>query len=323
MADPPAVSVCMPVYNAETTIRETLQSVWDQSFDDFEVVLVDDASTDNTPEILRENAHPRLRIYRNQVNMRSSATANRCLNLARGRFVKFLDSDDMLAPRCLATMAEVLSENPQVGLVFSRRSLLLDDPDDPGAQEWSRSYDRVHENFERLERINDGQALLRQWISSGLAANWVGEPVTVMVRRDVLTCTGGFNANIRQNFDMDLWVRTMAVADVAFVDEPLAIYRVRRGSITDDNKREDLDWLDRLWTLEGLMALDGIARAMPELPRKWRSARRMALRSLRETLEKRPEQRATKLRDASAYASWRLRHLVDRSARPFGQISPP
>ena len=118
----PTVSVCIPAYNNERTIGTALESVWNQTFEDFEVIVTDDCSTDSTPAVLDAQALPRLRVLRNRRNAGAPANGNRALAHARGRLVKFLDADDVLFADCVARMVELAETRPDLGMVFSRRS---------------------------------------------------------------------------------------------------------------------------------------------------------------------------------------------------------
>ena len=107
-------------YNSEKTIVEALDSVWAQTFDDLEVIVADDCSTDATPAILAAQSDPRLRVLRNPRNLRAPGNGNRAIAQARGRLIKFLDADDALLPDCIARMVELAEAAPEVGMVFCR-----------------------------------------------------------------------------------------------------------------------------------------------------------------------------------------------------------
>src|SRR5688500_14630360 len=125
VSEVPRVSVCMPVYNAEAVLQTTLDTVWKQSFSDFEVVAVDDGSTDGTSAILHGDR--RIRTTRNPRNLGASATANRAIRHAQGEFVNYLDSDDLLEPQTLERLVQHLDQHPGMAFAFCRRRVMLDD----------------------------------------------------------------------------------------------------------------------------------------------------------------------------------------------------
>ena len=316
------MSVCIPVYNAEETIGAALESVWKQTFEDLEVIVSDDCSTDSTPAILAAESDRRLRVLRNARNLKAPGNGNRALRHARGRLVKFLDADDVLFPDCIARMVELAETRPDLGMVFSRRSLRLDDPENEESRGWSERYGDVSAQFGELATLNSGPALFARWARQGFDANWVGEPLVVMLRRDVLAHAGGFNPHIRQRFDLDLWARIMPLGTVGFIAEELGEYRVPADSLTARNHRLQLDWLDQLWTLEGL-SLHPEARAAAAGLAQLHEQERLRFRGeLLELLRRDVPARATRLADAARLVSWLIRKHVSPSARPFARIDP-
>jgi len=117
----PSVSVCLPVYNGETYIREAIRSILDQTFDDFELIISDNASTDRTEEICREMAarDRRARYVRSDANRGLTWNHNRAFELAVGRFVMWIGHDDVLGSEYLSRCVEVLERDPQVVLCYA------------------------------------------------------------------------------------------------------------------------------------------------------------------------------------------------------------
>jgi glycosyltransferase involved in cell wall biosynthesis len=258
-----SISVCIPVYNGERWLRDAIQCVLDQTRADFELLIVDNHSSDGSLEVASEAARrdDRVRVVENLQTIGAVPNHNRCLELAYGDLVKFLHHDDRLREDCLERMAAIFERNPSVGLVFSRREILLDDPDDPSAQAWKRDHAVLHSGFGPLGEVNDGRALLRAYLpvfGEPEFENWVGEPSAVMVRRSAVDGLG-FDDRVRQSFDIELWVRLMATHSVGFVDEPLVGFRHHGQSLTAANATTQDDWLDRLWILERLLADPALA----------------------------------------------------------------
>ena len=106
----PRVSVCIPSYKGAATIGEAIQSVLGQTFRDFELIVVDDASPDDTMAVVRAFGDPRLRCFVNPTNLGPQANWNRCLELAQGRYIKLLPHDDLLHPECLQQQVRVLKK---------------------------------------------------------------------------------------------------------------------------------------------------------------------------------------------------------------------
>jgi glycosyltransferase involved in cell wall biosynthesis len=304
----PAVSVCLPAFNAVGRIERAIQSVLAQTYDRFELVIVDDASTDATVETIRRWSDPRIRLSVNPRNLGMARNWNETVRRARAPLVKFLHDDDALEPECLARLVSLFGRAEEIGFAFSRRRIELTDPKDPWARAWQHHGALLHTGFGELEEINSGLALFERWLKAGLSGNWVGEPSCVIVRKECLREVGGFSTRIRQTVDADLWVRLMTRYDVGFVDEELSVYRFGGGA-TERNVALGRDWLDRLWMLEGLIGLPELHTRYPALRRLHRTelkhrAREFIARARRARL------RAEQLRDAGGYAAWRLRRVI-------------
>ncbi len=319
----PTVSVCIPAFNAQETLPQTLESVWCQTFEDFEVVVVDDCSRDATAEILAAQSDRRLRVLRNPRNLRAPASSNRALQHARGSLIKFLDADDMLQADCLARMVGLVDSEPSLGMVFCRRLVWLVDPADEYARLWKEKYDDVSAQFGTLRAVNDGRDLFARWVGGGFQENWVGEPAVVMLSRDLLERAGAFNPNIRQRFDFDLWARVMPLCAVGFIPEQLATYRKAASSLSVNNDALSLDWLDRLWTFEGLGCRTEPWVAAPGLARLHEEESRWVRYQLGELVRARAPGWQMRLTDAGRMAAWRMRKRVQPGAVPFARIGPP
>jgi len=170
----PRVTVIVAAYNGERFLRETLESVFAQDFDSFEVVFVDDGSEDRTGEIAQ--LFP-VR-YVGQANQGLPAARNAGLAVARGDLVAFLDDDDVLTPTKLSSQVRYLDEHPETGCVLGRQEWIFDGVDPP-----QMARDPI---FGELGGI---------------------QLVTAMIRRHVLEELGGFDPSYRYAEDRDLFIR--------------------------------------------------------------------------------------------------------------------
>jgi glycosyltransferase involved in cell wall biosynthesis len=303
------ISICVPVFNGARWLEEALRSALAQTRSDFELLVVDNGSTDGSVEIARNFAarDSRVRVEPFDHNVGAVENHNRCIDLAAGALIKFLHHDDVLEPQCIARMAAIFEEEPSTGLVFSRREIVLDEPDDAEAQAWTRAYGTLHEGFGALGRVNRGPDLLERWLPAldapGPLENWVAEPSATMLRREVFERVGQFNPHVWQSFDVDLFLRVMAVFDVGFVDEPLVRFRHHARSITARTARSHADWLDRLWLFESLLAAPGFEQHKPVL----RSFRRRELIRVAKRQAGRLARRNWDVRPLVAYLGHRLR----------------
>jgi glycosyltransferase involved in cell wall biosynthesis len=304
----PHVSVCVCTYNGDLVLRRAMDSILGQTHADLEVLVVDDASSDGTAEVVRSYGDSRIRLVQNAHNLGNARNRSLAIQLSRGSLVKFVDQDDWISPTCVAEHARLFDAHPRVGLTFSRRSLSLDEPRGGDARAWQKKYSDLHRRFVALDEINAGPKLLKEYVAAGLRDNWIGEPTCVMLRRTSLTRSLLFNRFLRQMIDMDLWIRVMAFCDIGFLDAELATRSIGSVQETGVNRALGRDWLDRLWLLEGLRELPEIWERYPELAQM----RRVEQKSLLVALVT-GKYRRRRVRSAVA-ESWAYVAHVNRSA---------
>ena len=320
MSAGPEVSVCIPAYEAEAWIERAVRSALEQTHRDLEVVVVDNASADGTVARVLGIADPRVRLYANSHNLGVYRNFNRAVALARGRYIKFLCADDVLEPSCVEEMLRPFALSQRVGLCFTPRAIVLEDPADASGGRWKAKHERTHERFGELHEVNSGSALLEPWLADRLADNWIGEPSNVMMSRECLARVGTFPLRMHDKGDMDLWIRAMLDHEVGFVDRPLARLSVRSESLGVANRETGRPWLDTVWMLEGILSFDE-AQRHPKL----RGLRRRALARTARNASARPEgsgsrqaRRGKGLRCLPAPGAWRPIPALrgDRRSRP-------
>ena len=237
---PPAVSVCIPSYRGAAHIAATVESVLAQTFDDFELVIVDDDSPDDTAGVVARYADPRIRFLRNARRLGAEGNWNRCLELARGRFFKLLPQDDLLAPECIERQVRVLEEDSgskPLAFVFCARDII----DAGGRRVTTRGYPG-------RGGVIPGRTLIRRCVRRG--TNLVGEPGGVLVPTALARRTGAFDASIGYVVDLDYWFRLLLHGDAHYLPERLASFRVSAGSWSLAIGREQgaavRDFIDRV-----------------------------------------------------------------------------
>jgi glycosyltransferase involved in cell wall biosynthesis len=214
----PAVSVVMPVYQGRGHLAAAIESVLAQTFEQLELLVVDDGSTDGSSEIVRTYVERDPRVhYRRQENAGQGAARNAGIGVARGEAVGFLDQDDLWLPDKLARQLPLLD---QTTVVYSDTYILRDD------------------GSSREERLSDH---LDEWpVPATLRSLIVGNTIpvlTALLSRRLLLAHGGFTSDpaLKGVDDYDLWLR-LAAAGVTFsyVPEPLAVYRVHEAAMSAD-----------------------------------------------------------------------------------------
>jgi glycosyltransferase involved in cell wall biosynthesis len=217
----PLISVCIPCYNGRKFIAITLESVLRQTLGDFEVVVLDDKSSDETVSIIRTFSDSRIRLIQNDSNLGMGRNWNKALSCAHGKYVKLLCQDDILSPECLARQAEVLENhsNSRVVLTICNR-LVIDE----------RGETVLRRRFPFGPGVVRGEKLIRRSIRCG--SNLIGEPVVGLFRRGVLARTKMCDTSNPYLSDLSLWSELLKHGD-AFIDQDyLASFRLAEGAAT-------------------------------------------------------------------------------------------
>jgi hypothetical protein len=230
----PEATIIVPAYNAEATLGETLRSLLAQTHDDFEVVLVDDGSTDRTVAIARAFGDPRLRIEQ-QPNRGLSGARNSGIAAARGRYIGFCDADDLWRPTKLRDHVRHLEANPHVGLSFSGSALI----DEAGrtlrvAQRPRLTNITASHVFKRNPVGNGSAPVMRRAALDDIAWRPTGE-----ARRD-----WWFDETLRQSEDIECWLRLILTTDWEIEGIPGALtrYRIVGGGLSAGIERQLAAW---------------------------------------------------------------------------------
>jgi len=202
----PLVTVIIPTYNRGWILKEAIESVLSQDFDDFELIVVDDGSTDNTDSILDEYAGDI--IVLRQDNRGVSAARNAGINFASGQLIAFLDSDDVWLPKKLTSQVDFFNSNPDV-LICQTQEL------------WIRNGKRVNPK-NRHKKISG--MIFKQSLPLCIVS-----PSAVMLKKKLLDQTGVFDETLPACEDYDLWLRISCRYPVFLIDTPLIIKRGGHG----------------------------------------------------------------------------------------------
>ena len=212
---PPVLSVCMPTYNGEAYVAEALHSILHQTYAAFEVIVVDDGSTDGTLEIVRSVADTdaRVRVYRNPHQRGIPGNWNACVGFARGQYVCVFHQDDVMLPDNLARKMAVFETDPTLSLVHSLVEPLIE----AGAPtRWGNWMEKAEADF-----VVDGLVYFRKLVLGG---NCICAP-TVIVRREQLQAVGGFDESLGYACDYETWMKLCVEGRVGFVHQALVCYR--------------------------------------------------------------------------------------------------
>jgi glycosyltransferase involved in cell wall biosynthesis len=263
LAVSPTISVCVPTYNNSATIARCLRSILDQEGADFEIVVVDDDSSDGCVALVETMLRPGDRLIRNDSRLGLAGNHNKCIGLARGALIQFVHGDDWLLPGALARLAPCF-DDPAAGMAFAPRRVVHENI----PWRW-RLPSEPHRFFRKLGERNEGPSLVAQMMSMGGAGNWIGEPTCVMFRRQLALDVGGFRDDIYQLLDVDFWFRLMLRSVVCFVPHELSVRVQSAGTESMRNRKSGRDWLDQLRILTWLMVDPASTRAIRLVAAAW------------------------------------------------------
>jgi len=211
----PMVSVVIPAYNNAEFIRDTVRSVLDQTFEDFEVVIGDHASTDGTWEILQEFADDRrVRLLQTPAGGGAKANWDAVSQAATGELIKLVCGDDVIYPRMLESQAQAFRDHPRAEVVASRRDII-----DAHGRVLVRA-----RGLGDLRGETSGEAALRRSIRAG--GNIFGEPMCVMLRRETLASVGWWDDSEPFYLDLGTYAHALLRGSLVAVPEAHAAFRV-------------------------------------------------------------------------------------------------
>lgn len=223
--NPILVSVIIPAYNSEKTIKETIESVLKQSFTNFELIIINDGSRDSTIEVIAEIQDSRIKVF-SYPNAGGNVSRNRGLHLAVGEFVSFLDADDLWTPDKLQSQLKALQENVTTKVAYS----------------WT---DYISANSEFLlsgKRVN----LNGNVYESLLINNFLENGSNPLICRKSLIKLGGFDESLSAAQDWDMWLRLASKFDFICVPSVQILYRISANSVSSNLVRQEKSCLQVL-----------------------------------------------------------------------------
>lgn len=206
----PKVSVVMSVYNGEAYLREAVKSILNQTFSDFEFIIINDGSTDRTPEILETIKDPRVRVI-NQPNRGLTVSLNRGIRLAQGEYIARMDADDISEPERLERQVEIIDRNPNIALVGC----------------WYKVVDEQGKVLAHRKLPIDSDKLAKELVHRNILCHG-----SVLIRKDAVEAVGLYNESLRYAQDYELWLRMLREGfKASVVPDFLYSYRISPESV--------------------------------------------------------------------------------------------
>jgi glycosyltransferase involved in cell wall biosynthesis len=214
----PNISVIIPAYNCAETINETIDSVLSQTFIDFELLIINDGSTDATLNVISQVKDLRIKVF-SYTNAGGNVSRNRGINHAVGEFISFLDADDIWTPDKLATQLQALKENPTTKVAYSWTDYI----DENGKFVSSGTHISLNGNvYEQL-----------------LVKNFLENGSNPLICKDALLAVGGFDESLVAGQDWDMWLRLAREFNFVAVPYVQILYRISANSLSCNLARQE------------------------------------------------------------------------------------
>jgi glycosyltransferase involved in cell wall biosynthesis len=225
----PKVTIGIPTYNSERFIEQAINSVLNQTYKDFELIICDDLSNDNTDEIINIylEKDKRIRYFKNSEHIGLFENFNQCIKHSSGEYLNILGHDDVMLSRNIEVKVEIFEQYPNVGLVASSIEAI------------DEKNNTVNLNWAKYN--NSSLVFGRDWIINKVSAN---NPICcpfVFLRRSIIEKSGLFNSKYKFVGDFDMWLRVALYSDVYFIQEVLGLFRWHQNN--ESHKYNELYYL--------------------------------------------------------------------------------
>ncbi len=203
----------MPVYNGEKYLNEAIDSILNQTFYDFEFLIINDGSTDNSEDIILSFSDPRIRYLKNEVNLKLIATLNKGLDLAQGKYIARMDADDISLPDRLQKQLEFMERNPKIGVLGS----------------WVRNFG-AGRDFDVTFKSGNKNIRFELFFH-----NYFHHP-SIMLRAEIIKTNNLYYPNVLHAEDYALWIKVSNYTELEILPEILLLYRSHGENISELNK---------------------------------------------------------------------------------------
>jgi len=220
----PLVSICIPCYNAADFIAETIQSVLNQTYQNFEIIICNDRSTDNTLDVIKKFEDKRIQVHENEKNLGCSGNYNRVLSYAKGKYTKLLCADDIIIPTCIEKQVAAFEQHADknIALVTAHKFVI----NEKGKKLFVKRFPG--------KGFISGKKAIRKSVLHG--TNIFGEPGLPLMKTSILNQTSGVIEDKYYTYcnDFDLWCKMLLFGDLYVINEPMFSFRIVSGSVTSN-----------------------------------------------------------------------------------------
>ncbi len=237
--DIPLISICVPTYNGESFIKASLESLFSQSFKNYEVIVCDDGSKDKTVQVIKDciKGRENILLIENEVNLGLVGNWNKCVSLSKGKYIKFLFQDDLITPGALEKIASVIKEH-KPSFITSKRKFILPPTYNEGAHFHFNTYLQKFEYDLGIKRdkfisLKEIAKLTAKYIG----INYIGEPSVYVFRRELVERIGNFDNTFQQLCDLEFALRGISSSELFYINDITCEFMIHEASATVVNIR--------------------------------------------------------------------------------------
>lgn len=231
----PLISICVPVYNGEKYLKECLDSCIQQSFGGYEIIICDDCSGDSSALIINEyiqKGHA-IRFYKNETNLGLVGNWNKCIELAKGEWIKFLFQDDIMSPNCLQVFYENTTEGAP--LITCKRNFILDTTATADKTDYYNRQVRTLENTGYYTSNRFSASTISKLAADNLSLNFIAEPSLTLFKKELVHTIGLFDPDLKQICDLEFLLRAASNFGLIYIPVQLCEFRIHKDSTTEKN----------------------------------------------------------------------------------------
>lgn len=231
----PLVSICIPVYNGAPFLKECIDSCLRQTYSNYEIIILDDGSTDESVKIIESYliSNNRIRFIKNPLNLGLVGNWNKCINESKGEWIKFVFQDDYIADNCIEEFVLLITNESQ--LIVSERNFVLPINASEDVKNYYNNTVRTLLNTCKNKTNFYSAQLIARIAVKNMGMNFIGEPSLIFFRKNVVKELGYFNPQLKQICDLEFALRVASVYGVQYIPKQLCAFRIHEDTTTNKN----------------------------------------------------------------------------------------
>ena len=229
----PLITICIPTYNGEQYLKICIDSCIEQTFTDYEIIICDDGSSDKTIEIIESYNNSKIKLFKNTVNLGLVGNWNKCIELSKGQWIKFVFQDDYISANCLQEFVNEIDE--RTNLIVSKRDFIIPNNSTKEFINYYTNEVRTLENTSNFKGKIYSPQLISKLAVQNICMNFIGEPSLIFFRKKCVEELGYFNSDLKQICDLEFVLKLACKYGLKYIPKKICSFRVHLNSTTSSN----------------------------------------------------------------------------------------